>query len=166
MRSGPVGQVKSSMMALVWRCCTELVAESKQQLKEELGRRLSFGAAQWNWYCSTSRRFVVIAEWGSVRAAAWFIIERERVRVPHGSLIIAPSYPVLPPLTSYKQRKSKMGNAGFGFSKNTEEDEKVIPDDHWNCPKIEEIFLLLMTFDVVKMIQRWYKDDTTMIQMN
>ena len=45
MRSGPVGQVKSSMMALVWRCCTELVAESKQQLKEELGRRLSFGAA-------------------------------------------------------------------------------------------------------------------------
>ena len=92
--------------------------------------------------------------------------ERERVRVPHGSLIIAPSYPVLPPLTSYKQRKSKMGNAGFRFSKNTEEDEKVIPDDHWNCPKIEEIFLLLMTFDVVKMIQRWYKDDTTMIQMN
>ena len=41
--TGPVVQVKSSMMALVWRCCTELVAESKQQLKEELGRRLSFG---------------------------------------------------------------------------------------------------------------------------
>ena len=64
-----------------------------------------------------------------VRTAAWFIIERERVRVPHGSLIIAPSYPALPPLTSYKQRKSKMGKAGFGFLKNTEEDEKVIPED-------------------------------------
>ena len=57
-----------------------------------------------------------------------------------------------------------MGNAGFRFSKNTEEDEKVIPEDHWNCPKIEEIFLLLMTFDVVKMIQRWYKDDTNELE--
>ena len=96
-KCGPaVLQVKSSMMALVWRSCVEATPQSSNYERTQTAFVIWLGSQ-----IDTAVRFVVIQ--GKARPFHYW----EWVRTPHGSLIIAPPPPALPS-SPHTKKKGKL----------------------------------------------------------